>query len=141
MAGEEGDGPGGDAARVMLRVGSPRMAVSQRMRVTCPRCATPVTGDFKYCPACAFRLKLGTPEAPLPPARAGLSAWLLGVGALALLGGLVAMGVVLFREREGTTQPTRLPLPRISAATLTLASLPSFMRTLEEGIADSVYPE
>ncbi len=117
------------------------MAVTQRLRVTCPRCATPVTGDFKYCPACAFRLKLGTLEAPLPPARVGLSAWLLGVGAIALLAGLVSMGVVLFREREGPTGSPPPPLPRVSAATLTIASLPGFMRTLDEGIADYVYEQ
>jgi|GEM_PF-2568168 len=114
------------------------MAVAQRLRVTCPRCATPVTGDFKYCPACAFRLKLGALEAPLAAPHGGLSAWLLGLGALALVGGLVAMGVVLFREREGPPEAAR---PQVSAAAMTIASLPSFMRRVEEGVADWITEE
>jgi formylglycine-generating enzyme required for sulfatase activity len=114
------------------------MSVAQRQRVVCPRCASPVAGDFKYCPACAFRLKAGAPDRlELPPRRAGVSAWLLGLAMATVLGGLAAVGVVLFRERvELTAPPSRGPSTKRTAVDLTVATLPASMVTVPEGVAD-----
>ena len=75
----------------------------------CPRCHRPVTGEFKFCPACAYRLRPGD----LPPAEEPLldsrDRWLHGLVALVfglLLIGVVLVGIHLFRE-----DPTGVPLP------------------------------
>ena len=38
-------------------------------RTACPRCGASVGGDFKFCPACAYRLRPGAAPTPPPPPR------------------------------------------------------------------------
>lgn len=116
------------------------MAVAPRTRVVCPRCASPVTGDFKYCPSCACRLKAGTPDLPEPP-RSPPSPWTvaLGVGMTALLAALVIVGVVIFQEpAEPPAETPRMLAAKRSAIDLTVLTLPSCMVTVGEGVADWV---
>lgn len=98
---------------------SARAASGAGPRSTCPRCHQPVTGNFKFCPACAFRLRAGN----LPPAEeAPLTSrdrWLHGLVGLAfalLLIAVVLVGVHLFREDpaaaviEAAAEPLSPPL-------------------------------
>ncbi|MDJ0975713.1 MAG: SUMF1/EgtB/PvdO family nonheme iron enzyme [Planctomycetota bacterium] len=85
--------------------------------VTCPRCGTRVSPDFRFCPACAYRIQAGLPESPAPAAPTSL--WphvLLVLGALALIGGFVLAGIALFEsgEPEPTTivDPSPPPTPQ-----------------------------
>lgn len=119
------------------------MAVAPRTRVVCPRCASPVTGDFKYCPACACRLKAGTPDpSEAPRARPSPWAWALGLGMAALVAGLVVVGVALFEERaEPPAEGPRSLAAKRSAIDLTVLTLPACMVRVGEGVADWVSVE
>jgi formylglycine-generating enzyme required for sulfatase activity len=120
------------------------MAVAHRTRVTCPRCASPVTGDFKFCPACAYRLRAGAPspdeQVPPAPRRAGLL--LLALGAAGFVAAMGALGVRLFRDGSGGSQaaPPRAQ-PVISADELRIASLRKYLVRLDDGTAELVEDE
>src|SRR5262245_53920210 len=65
--------------------------------IRCPRCRTVVGGDYKFCPACAFRLQEIADEPQPPPSpRAGWKLLLVSVvgGFVAL--GCAALGLMLF---------------------------------------------
>lgn len=71
----------------------------------CPRCGAPITGDYKFCPACAFRLRGVDVESP-PPASG--SRWRTGfvvATAAAVLLAAAVVGILLFH-------PTWLARPR-----------------------------
>ncbi len=77
-------------------------------RPACPRCHQPVGGEFKFCPACAYRLKAGDlPPAEEPPLEAS-DRWLHALVAIAF--GLLLIGVVLVGIRLFQEEP---PLPSI----------------------------
>jgi formylglycine-generating enzyme required for sulfatase activity len=108
------------------------MKVQTSRRVTCPRCETPVTGDFKFCPSCAYRLRPGEPALEEPaPSSSRLGTALLFLGAGALLAGLVGFGVLLFGER-GTPHPTPTSSPVLRRA-LTVRDIPEMLVSLPEG--------
>lgn len=80
------------------------MTVPTPHRIPCPRCGTPVTGAFKFCPACAYRLKPA--ETPVTGPARTRDRWpyvvlslLLGMLAIAIL----LVGIQLF------TEPTEVP--------------------------------
>ncbi len=66
----------------------------------CPRCESPVAGDYKFCPTCAFRLRAGVldpaPAAPPSPPRRG-RLFLAGLAGALLVTAIVAVGVALGR--------------------------------------------
>jgi formylglycine-generating enzyme required for sulfatase activity len=110
------------------------MKVQQARRVTCPRCETPVGGDFKFCPSCAYRLRPGEPAVEEPaPSGSRLGTALLFLGAGALLAGLVGFGVLLFGEREATG-PTPSTSPALVRA-LTVRDIAETLVSLPEGQA------
>ncbi len=116
------------------------MAVASPVRVTCPRCATPVTGDFKFCPACAFRLRPGSEDAQPPqPAERALSHNLLALGVALFLGMLIGVGVWIFRDRD-PEHPQRPPAPPGVATVpagdqLLSAHLAFYLKRVPEGTA------
>lgn len=67
-------------------------------RPACPRCGAPITGDYKFCPACAARLRVGVGgEAEIPLAKP--SRWktvVLVLVAALLVSALTTVGVYLF---------------------------------------------
>jgi len=75
-------------------------------RTPCPRCGAPVTGDFKFCPTCACRLKEGEPLEPdtgdpgkrWPHVLVGL---LLGI----LVVGILAVGFQVFEPSPPPSAP------------------------------------
>lgn len=94
--------------------------------VTCPRCGTRVSPEFRFCPECAFRIQAGLPETPPPAAPSSL--WphvLLVLGALALIGGFVLAGIALFEGGEQKPADTLIeaPLPPEPQTRLTLRDL------------------
>jgi formylglycine-generating enzyme required for sulfatase activity len=68
-------------------------AVVQR----CPRCATRIEGDYRFCPSCAFRLRAGTePEPEAAPTAAWRKGFLVAAGTSAFLGVLLVGAIVLY---------------------------------------------
>jgi formylglycine-generating enzyme required for sulfatase activity len=115
-----------------------RTVTSQR----CPRCSAPVGGDFKFCPACAYRLRSGLPEAsPAPPARSSALrvGFLAALVVAATLAG--ALGYVLL-VHPGLVQPEPPPARPPQALeldkVLTVADIPSLLVELERGYAGLV---
>jgi formylglycine-generating enzyme required for sulfatase activity len=79
------------------------LEVIQRVRVACPRCQAPVTGDFKFCPTCAYRLKPGAPvDSFAEPRPRSVASMLLMVGAALFVGLIAGVGIWLFRDQEET---------------------------------------
>ena len=76
----------------------------------CPRCASLVSGGYKFCPACAFRLRVERSEeaAPAPP-RSPWKGGFLAVSAVAAVLALALVGVLLYH-------PTWLDLSRAQDA-------------------------
>lgn len=63
----------------------------------CPRCQTLVAGDYKFCPACAYRLRvdLGAEPVPVAPRSPWKTGFLVATGAAVVLG-CALLGVLLF---------------------------------------------
>jgi formylglycine-generating enzyme required for sulfatase activity len=102
-------------------------------RTACPRCDTPVAGDFKFCPACAYRLRPG--EVPAPAPAEPLPRWpylVLLTGAGLLVAGLLLAGFVLFRERP--REPALLP-PAVGEILTVRGHLLQQMVVLTSGVA------
>lgn len=117
------------------------MAVAHRTRVTCPRCASPVTGDFKFCPACSYRLRAGAGDEaePAAPAPRRMTTLLLTLGAATFVGVVGLVGVRLFRDGpdgRGVAPPRTQPV--VSADELRIASLRKFMLRLDDGTSELV---
>jgi formylglycine-generating enzyme required for sulfatase activity len=88
----------------------------------CPRCSAPIEGDYKFCPACAFRLKAGAPEpAVARPSRSSWRARLLGGAVATALIGCAFLGVFLFRPAWFQAQTP----PRPESPSVVIARLPA----------------
>ncbi len=79
------------------------MSVPNSRRMPCPRCGAPVTGDFKFCPTCAYRLREAEPwqdedEDTTPGGRWPQVVVALLLGLLML--GILGIGFRLFSEPE-----------------------------------------
>lgn len=118
-------------------------AVIQR----CPRCAARIEGDYRFCPACAFRLRSG-PEEP-PPAPAPVSLWKRGflmASAVALVLACVLVGVVLFYPGwlEGRIAPRALDdrpeVTSLAVPALTVADIPSELVEIPRDRFAMAYP-
>ena len=83
------------------------MEVIQRVRVACPRCQAPVTGDFKFCPTCAYRLKPGAPllDPDAGPRRRNVASTLFLIGAALFVALIAGVGFWLFRDPAPTEPP------------------------------------
>lgn len=118
------------------------MPVASRTRVTCPRCGTAVTGEFKFCPACACRLKPGVgEEAAAGPAPRSWRARLLPLLAGTALGGLVAWGWYALSPHEPEPEPPAVrtrPYRVLPGDRLTMATLPSYLVAVPDGTAYGV---
>lgn len=75
----------------------------------CPRCATPIAGDYKFCPSCAYRLRgaTGPLEAPTAPPRG--RPVLLGVAVALLVAGALVAGAIFLRPDILTPTPAEKP--------------------------------
>lgn len=118
------------------------MAVASRVRVTCPRCGTAVTGDFKFCPACACRLRAGVGEEAVQAAvPRSWRARVLPLGAGALLGTLVAWGWFALGPHETEPESTSVHVRTYSVPSgrdLSMATLPGYLVTVADGTAYGV---
>ena len=95
------------------------MTDSQPRPGACPRCGVPVTGAFKFCPACAYRLQ----PADIPPIEppASRDRWLhaLVLGVL----GVFAVGVAIFGFlvfSDDLDSPETIPQPEAQDRRLTV---------------------
>jgi formylglycine-generating enzyme required for sulfatase activity len=94
------------------------MTVTNDKAVTCPRCGEVASVEFKFCPACAYRLTREAPVAPIPAERTSI--WphvLLLLGALTLIGGFVLAGIALFRDQPAQTVPPITVTPPLDSTT------------------------
>ena len=87
-----------------------RAALGAPVPAKCPRCAAPVAGDYKFCPVCAYRLRIdpGDPPPAPPP-----SAWKSGFLAATILAAVLAcvlLGVLLYRP-DWLRSPSPAPAP------------------------------
>jgi formylglycine-generating enzyme required for sulfatase activity len=90
------------------------MTLITHRRTACPRCGASVSGDFKFCPTCAFRLKPGD-RAPEPSTPAGVT-WpqrLLLASTGAVVAALVVIGVNLFGPPPPAPAPAATPTWRL----------------------------
>lgn len=63
----------------------------------CPRCSTLVSGAYKFCPTCAFRLRVDLASEPLPPpARSPWKRGFLILSIVAVILACALVGVILF---------------------------------------------
>jgi formylglycine-generating enzyme required for sulfatase activity len=115
------------------------MEVIQRVRVACPRCGSAVTGDFKFCPTCAYRLKPGAARAEpdLAPRPRSLATTLLAVSAALFVALLVGIGVWIFRDQAAgrPTPVTQNVATAPPAEGLRVANLRKYLRRVPPGIA------
>lgn len=84
------------------------MQVVPDTTLTCPRCGASVSVEFRFCPECAYRVQGGTLPHVAPGRNSALPYVLVGLGAIALIGGFVLAGIALFRPgapREITRTP------------------------------------
>jgi formylglycine-generating enzyme required for sulfatase activity len=74
-----------------------RAAPGAPVPAKCPRCAAPVAGDYKFCPVCAYRLRIdpGDPL-PRPPASPWKRGFLVASG-LAVVFACATVGVLLYQ--------------------------------------------
>ncbi len=112
------------------------MAIATAMTTRCPRCEAPITGDFKYCPECAFRLKAG----PAPEPEQAAPRWphlLVLTGFVGLIVLFVVLGLWIF-DMLGTDDrdPRGTGFRRIP-----MADILSQMQPLESRIAEWVEPK
>jgi formylglycine-generating enzyme required for sulfatase activity len=115
--------------------------------VRCPRCDAPIEGDYKFCPACAQRLRSTTEEDLLAPARAR-SPWRTGflvVTALAVALACVLVGVVLFhpslldhRSAEQPGTPGAHEYASLAEPVITVAEMPADLIEIPPGDAYEV---
>jgi formylglycine-generating enzyme required for sulfatase activity len=108
--------------------------------VVCPRCGAAIGGDYKFCPACAFRLRSG--EAPAPDAeRKGRrrSAFLGATIAIAAISAAI-LGLVLFHPGWFRSEPdpsaSREPASsNYFAPAITVAQIPENLVEIPSGFA------
>ena len=85
----------------------------------CPRCETPVEGDYKFCPTCAFRLRAPEDD-PLPPAPPTSSRWRSGFVGVSILAVVLAaaVGTLLFHPEwiRSAERPAPVKAPVTSSA-------------------------
>ena len=87
------------------------MAENGSRPTPCPRCQAPITGDFKYCPTCAFRLRDPEENGEPAPTKQGIP-WGPTIVA-AVLGGIVlAIGVLGLKIWRPDPPPTPSPDPQ-----------------------------
>lgn len=104
------------------------MPVATVSQSVCPRCEEPVQGDYKFCPACAFRLRPGAPpvdEGPVPGRPWGL---LLAVGGILLVVGSYFVG------RQDSLEPPEV-LPDPGEQHLRVADIQDHLMPIDPGIA------
>ena len=107
----------------------------------CPRCETPIAGDYKFCPTCAFRLRSSTldpaPAAPPSPPRKG-RLLLAGLAGALLVVAIVVVGFALDRP-EWPQHPTPFTSQPPLDRAYTVADIPGQLISLESnGYAYSV---
>ena len=106
--------------------------------IRCPRCAAPIEGDYKFCPACALRLRpatgeeLALPTAPRTPWRTGF----LAATAVAALLACVLLGVLLFHpslfERPAPDPTGTPPLREFASLAEPVLTVADMLRDLIE---------
>ncbi len=128
----------------MSGAGPGSLATTERLEprdARCPRCQSPIEGDYKFCPTCAFRLRTGVlepaPAAPASPLRRGQRLWAGVLGASAVLS-LGALGLLLFRpdlfDRPRTSTPHSTPVTdRVHPRPFTIDDIPDQLVSLERG--------
>ena len=110
----------------------------------CPRCSTPITGDFKFCPTCAFRLR--NPQGAsggLPPTTARWPAALMALLLGLLVVAVALLGVMIFTpqfEDDGQTV-IETPLPPRPPLTVRKHLAGLFSKTLFKGAATDLNPD
>lgn len=108
--------------------------------VRCPRCNTPIAGDFKFCPACALRLRPSVAEPHPEEARASWKTGLLVACAVAGVLGCAALGGILLLHPSsfsGSGLPV-LPAPELTSLVepaFTVSSIPDNLQELPPGNA------
>jgi formylglycine-generating enzyme required for sulfatase activity len=105
--------------------------------VRCPRCDAPITGDYKFCPACALRLKASPQDAPLPAQR---SRWKTGFLVASVAAGLLLcalVGILLFHpswiEKVPAPAPPPLEIASLAEPPFTVASIPENLQEIPPG--------
>jgi formylglycine-generating enzyme required for sulfatase activity len=119
--------------------------VAEGAHARCPRCRALVAGDYKFCPTCAYRLRVDVEAGP--PVEAPRSGWktafFVAAGAL-VAAGCAALGVLLFSPGmyESTTPKTpatpTIRWPELLRPAITVDDIESELVTLPPGTA-SVY--
>jgi formylglycine-generating enzyme required for sulfatase activity len=79
----------------------------------CPRCQAVVAGDYKFCPACAFRLRVDVeePAAPPPPRSPWKTGFLVATAVSVVLAGALLAVAVFAPGVLGSSVPGTKPTP------------------------------
>ena len=116
-----------------------RAALGAPVPAKCPRCSAPVAGDYKFCPVCAYRLRIdpGDPPPP-PPTSPWKRGFLVATGVTAVFA-CVLVGVVLIYRPEWiqprppttTTLPPAVRAGGYVAPAIGIDDVPKSMRQLK----------
>lgn len=124
-----------------------RAALGAPVPAKCPRCSAPVAGDYKFCPVCAFRLRID-PSDPLPvPPPSPWKRGFLVATALAVGLACVLVGEMLYQPSWlAPTQPATTPPLTFTRSTtyafppIGVDDIPRLMRDLQRDQIALFYP-